>query len=180
MTEVESYCTHCGLKIEPTSGFCSHCGRAAPLAAAQAAATTAVAPKSRPTGVTIVAILNIIGGIAMFATVILASIGASISPTEETVSAVQTIGAILIAVGIVSFVVAYGVLKGRPWAWTLTVIVSIINIVVSVILIALFSIVSILNIIMSGLILYYLYRRHVKAYFGKTISSSSGRSSVAH
>lgn len=33
MTEIESYCRHCGLKIEPTSGFCSHCGRVTPLAA---------------------------------------------------------------------------------------------------------------------------------------------------
>lgn len=33
MTEVESYCSRCGAKIEPTSRFCSNCGKATSLAA---------------------------------------------------------------------------------------------------------------------------------------------------
>ena len=65
------------------------------------------------------------------------------------------IGAVFLALAIVSFVVAYGLLKGRGWAWTVTVILSIISIII------------------SGIILYYLYRPHVKAYFGKGVSRSS-------
>lgn len=80
---------------------------------------------------------------------------------------ILAIGGILIAIGIVSFVVAYGLLKGRRWPWTLTVILSIISIVLAAISIAAGSIPSIISIIISGIILYYLYRPHVKAYFGK-------------
>jgi hypothetical protein len=73
---------------------------------------------------------------------------------------------------IVSFVVAYGLLKGLGWAWTVTVILSIISIVLNAISIAAGNISSIISIIISGIILYYLYRPHVKAYFGKGVSRS--------
>ncbi len=78
------------------------------------------------------------------------------------------IGGILIAIGVFSFVVAYGLLKGKSWAWILTVVLSIISIVVAVIsIVTTGSIPNIISIIISGIILYYLYRPHVKAYFGK-------------
>ena len=82
------------------------------------------------------------------------------------------IGGILLAMAIVSFVVAYGLLKGPGWAWTVTVILSIISIVLNAISIAAGNISSIISIIISGIILYYLYRPHVKAYFGKGVSQS--------
>jgi hypothetical protein len=44
------------------------------------------------------------------------------------------IGGIIAAIGIVSFIVAYGLLKGMGWAWTLTVVLSIISIVLNAIL----------------------------------------------
>jgi hypothetical protein len=164
MAEVGLYCTHCGAKIEPNSKFCPSCGRATPLAAAQEKTTTAVVtPLSCPDGVTVIGILSILAGIGTF---ILAAIAGAI-------------GVILIPISIVHFVVAYGLLKGRPWAWTLTVIISIIAIVLNVLTIAILSILSIISIIFEAIILYYLYRPHVKAYFGKTVSSS-GRSSEAH
>ena len=182
MAEIGSYCTHCGAKIDPNSKFCPSCGKAASVTEAttqQAKAAATVTPVSRPTGVTVVAILNILAGITMFAVVIIAAIGASISPTQETVSGVQTIGGILIAVGAVSFVVAYGLLKGRRWAWTLTVVVSIISIVMTIFTIIWLGLCGIINAIVSGIILYYLYRPHVKAYFGKTVYGS-GQPPAAH
>lgn len=82
------------------------------------------------------------------------------------------IGVVFLAIAIVSFVVAYGLLKGLGWAWTVTVILSIISIVLNAISIATGNIASIISIIISGIILYYLYRPHVKAYFGKGVSRS--------
>ena len=38
---------------------------------------------------------------------------------------VVAIGGIIAAVGVVSFIVAYGLLKGMGWAWTLTVVLPI-------------------------------------------------------
>ena len=147
---------------------------------------------------TIIAILNIIGGIIMLLIGLGLAIAGAIIPfvpqselqqqqqqnlTTGDIDLSQVppsflgggilaIGGILIAIGILSFVVAYGLLKGRRWAWTLTVILSIISIVLAAISIAAGSVPSIISIIISGTILYYLYRPHVKAYFGKTVSAS--------
>ena len=77
------------------------------------------------------------------------------------------VGGVLIAIGIASFIVAYGLLKGLGWAWTVTIILEIISIVLNAISIATGNIGGIVSIIISGIILYYLYRPHVKAYFGK-------------
>jgi len=76
-------------------------------------------------------------------------------------------GGVILALGIVSFIVAYGLMKGMTWAWNLTIVLSIISIVLNVISIATGNFGGIISIIISGVILYYLYRPHVKAYFGK-------------
>ena len=81
--------------------------------------------------------------------------------------AAVAIGSVIIAIGIVSFIVAYGLLKGMRWAWVVTVVLSIISIALNAISIATGNIGGIVSIIISGIILYYLYRPHVKAYFGK-------------
>jgi hypothetical protein len=145
--------------------------------------------------------LNIIGGIIMlFGAILAISIGAilpTLPPTVFNQSQLQgnltagqapipppmvspsllggigiAIGGVLLGIAIVSFVVAYGLLKGLGWAWTVTVILSIISIVLNAISIAAGNIASIISIIISGIILYYLYRPHVKAYFGKGVSRS--------
>jgi hypothetical protein len=141
------------------------------------------APKSRPTGVTIIAILNIIGGIIMLIVGLVAVAAGAIIPSlppsaleGSDLSGVPVgfigggaiaVGAFLIALGIVSFIVAYGLMKGLSWAWTVTIILSIISIVSNAISIASGNFGGIVSIIISGVILYYLYRPHVKAYFGK-------------
>ena len=88
---------------------------------------------------------------------------------------ILAIGGILIAIGVLSFVVTYGSLKGRSWAWTLTVVLSIISIVLNVISIGTGNIASIVSVVISGIILYYLFRPYVKAYFGK-----AGRTDSTH
>lgn len=76
------------------------------------------------------------------------------------------IGGIIAAIGVVSFIVAYGLLKGMRWAWALTVVLSIISIVLNAIPLATGNLGGIISIIISGIILYYIYRPHVKSYFG--------------
>ncbi|MDQ4056321.1 MAG: hypothetical protein M3156_02770 [Thermoproteota archaeon] len=91
------------------------------------------------------------------------------------------IGAIILAVGIGYLVVSYGLLKGKRWSWTITVVLLFIGIVINVVSIIFGSFAinmdtssflttnsgSIVGIIISVIILYYLYRPHVKSYFGK-------------
>ena len=140
--------------------------------------------KPRPTGVTIIAILNIISGIIMLLGGIgLAAIG-SILPTLTTVDPNAggqmalagllgvggvAVGGILIILGIISFIVAWGLLKGKSWAWTVTVVLSVISIVMGIISLVGGNFGSVVNIIIAGIIIYYLYRPHVKAYFGKGV-----------
>ena len=98
---------------------------------------------------------------------------ASMVPPSFLGGAGIAIGGILLAMAIVSFVVAYGLLKGRGWAWTVTIILSIISIVWNAITIATAAnFGGIISIIISAIIIYYLYRPHVKAYFGKGVSPS--------
>jgi hypothetical protein len=130
-------------------------------------------PKTRPTGVTILGILGIISGaLLLFAGLIFAGL-AAISPGMDAgmfggvVGAlIGILGAVFIALGVAYFFVAWGLLKGKPWAWTVTLILTIIDIAVGVVSI-IANPASIIGLIINGIILYYLFRPHVKAYFGK-------------
>ena len=102
-------------------------------------------------------------------------------PSSDSPMAVQSFlgglgiafGAVLVALAVVSFVVAYGLLKGKGWAWTVSIILSIISIVWNAItLITAANYGGIISIIISGIIIYYLFRPHVKAYFGKGVNPS--------
>lgn len=147
----------------------------------------------RPIGVTIIAILIIIGGIVLLiGGISLIGLGAifSLSSTEidqagpnstgiAEIAALGMIpivmGIIMLILGIAYLVVSYGLLKGKGWAWTITIIVTIIGLImqiISAIVIGSFtsSIITgltshIIGIIISGIIIYYMFRPHVKAFF---------------
>jgi uncharacterized membrane protein (DUF2068 family) len=136
--------------------------------------------KQRPLGVTIIAILTIIGGIGFLATGIApfmaASLSSDISINSEILPAVSValssgIGAALIALGVAYFVWAYGLWKGKGWAWTITVVLSFIGIALGIVSIATANVGAIFHVIINGVILYYLYRPHVKMFFGKTVAA---------
>ena len=138
--------------------------------------------KKRPTGVTVIAVLVIIGGILfLFAGIAVVAVG-SLSISQIIGLVFVIIGAILLAVGIGFLVVSYGLLKGKRWSWTITVILLFIGIAIDVASIIIFGYFtfnmdtstfltsnsgSIASIIISVIILYYLYRPHIKSYFGK-------------
>ena len=83
---------------------------------------------------------------------------------------------------------AYGLWKGKGWAWIISIIVLFIGIAVDIISVSITStgILSntgsnllgdnasgIVSLAINAFIIYYLYRPHVKAYFGKTTPMSS-------
>lgn len=88
-------------------------------------------------------------------------------------------GAIMLALGIASLIIAYGLFKGRSWAWTSAEVLSIIGIVMSVVSIVTGNFGSIVSLIINGVIIYYLYRPHVKAYFGKAVSAPASNTAAA-
>ena len=113
--------------------------------------------KYRPLGVTIIAILTAIGGIVFLA--------------SGAVLLIVGIGIILLALGIAYFVMAYGLWIGKRWAWTITLILSVIGIIVAIASIVAGNVGAIISIIIHGVVIYYLYRPNVKAFFGKQSSS---------
>lgn len=127
--------------------------------------------KSRPLGVTIIAILIVIAGILT----LLVGIGSiAIGPLTTLGLVFVAAGVVSLIIGIAYLVMGYGLWKGKGWAWTISMIVLIIGIIIK--LISLPRAVAsgsnfsedIVSIAISAFILYYLYRPHVKAYFGKT------------
>jgi hypothetical protein len=188
----------------------------------------------RPIGVTIIAILTIVGGVILtFGGISLLVFGAFFTsvpidvfiseqmqqqqqqqkqlqlqqpeqqPQQELQNAAElqelarflggvgiVIGAIVLAVGIGYLVVSYGLLKGKGWAWIITVILTIIAIavqIVSGVTASMFDasfvddtnsfvtgiIAQIVGIAINGVILYYLYRPNVKAFFGRSLPSTN-------
>ncbi|MBD0359829.1 MAG: hypothetical protein ICV56_03845, partial [Nitrososphaeraceae archaeon] len=89
--------------------------------------------KRRPTGVTVIAVLVIIGGILL----LLAGIGGvavgSLFISSQIIGlGFVIIGAIILADGIGYLVVSYGLLKGKRWSWTITVVLLFIGIAIDV------------------------------------------------
>jgi hypothetical protein len=98
------------------------------------------ATKSRPRGVTIAATVNLIGGLAglLFGIGFIvqdAVLQSALDLPRQNLSADQAsipgfgiaLGAAFVPLAIVSFIVAYGLLKGRRWAWNSALVLSIIS-----------------------------------------------------
>jgi uncharacterized membrane protein HdeD (DUF308 family) len=107
----------------------------------------------RPLGVTIIAFLTVIGGLIFLG--------------SGLVLLIVGIGVILLALGIAYLVMAYGLWKGRGWSWTITLILMVIGIIVAIASIVAGNGASIVSIIIHAVVIYYLYRPNVKAFFGK-------------
>jgi len=132
--------------------------------------------KERPLGVIIFGILSLILGfgsvaagirLVTFGPVYLSWIG-------------MIAGVVLVGIGIAEGVFGLGCFMAWPWAWVLGVILLVIGILLQFfILVALIISVGvqldyytpeievIIGIIIDGIIIYYLFRPHVKAYFGR-------------
>jgi hypothetical protein len=96
-------------------------------------------------------------------------------PAEYVGVALLSVGIIFTIIGILSLVVAYGLFKAKKWAWTTSVVLSIVSIAMGIISIATGNIGSIVGIAISGFILYYLYKPHVKEYFGKHARAAAAK-----
>ena len=130
----------------------------------------------RPTGITIISILMIIGGIILLFTGItplflgpLISIESSSDYAISELGMLTTIGGlVLVGLGIASFIVSWGLLKGKGWARTITLIISIIAIIFAIISLAsIRDLIHIIPIVIYGIIIYYMFTHKVKLFFGK-------------
>jgi hypothetical protein len=140
-------------------------------------------------GVTILAILEILFGLLM----LLASLGffvvAGLFASQDILN--QTgmqvpewlinvaplvfaiAGIVFLIMALIAFLLAYGFLKGRGWAWTLAMIFSVISIILSVVgwVLQGFNpagfVSMLISVIIPVIVILYLTRVNVKAWFGK-------------
>ena len=128
---------------------------------------------SRPDGITILAVLEIlIGVIGLLSalTIIGFAVLLTIVPAYVLLGTVGfIIGGILLIFSAIWLATGLGFLHGRGWSWTLGVIFSVLSILGSIgaIVAGLYT-GGLAAMIFWGLIIYYLTRNHVKAFFGKT------------
>ncbi|MEM0444559.1 MAG: hypothetical protein QXO86_02865 [Nitrososphaerota archaeon] len=141
----------------------------------KAKAVSGVTVRTRPTGVTILAILEIIGSVlSLLGAVALFALGAMVGGVLEDEFGMAGIfgliaplmGGVLLIVALIGFVLAYGFWTGKGWAWILGIIFSIIGIILGLATI-IGNPSGIITVIINAVILYYLTRPHVKEWFGR-------------
>jgi hypothetical protein len=102
------------------------------------------------------------------------SIGTSVTiPQTLLVGMSPVTGVALLTLGIAYFVMAYGLLKGKGWAWTITVVLSCIGIALGIVSVVTGNVGAIFYILINAFILYYIYRPYVKSFFGKTTTTAA-------
>lgn len=114
---------------------------------------------ARPTGVTILAVLEFIGGLALLGVGgMFMAAGPVLIPADVPGAGAifAALGGFIVLIGLLYFLVGWGLWTGRAWAWTAALVLAIIGLLG-------FPIGTIISVI----ILYYLTRPGVKRYFGK-------------
>ena len=117
--------------------------------------------KKLPRGILIITILTIISGIlllimSMYAFNLLMPLGG-----------IYLMGpAFLLILGVTSLFTAYGLYRGQNWSWKLLLVLSgfgaagyLLNVVNG-------QFISIIGVIYNSVIIYYMYRPHVRKYYG--------------
>jgi len=135
-------------------------------------------------GVSVLAVLDIItgifaiiGGIAIAEILIIFPI---IADMTIFASFVTTFGAlfrvpavlalalfrgVLVIMGMIAFLVGWGFWRGRGWAWTLGVMLYVICIVLGLLPMLRGDVSGVVGIIVVGMILYYLFKPNIRAWF---------------
>ncbi|SRR5579875_855562 len=160
--KLPSVCPKCGASLDPNASFCAYCGspvseqEVIPPPPISSSTPPPPAPSSypqgtvhpmsmhRPAGITILAILAGLAG--------LVSIGLGVG------ASFFGFGSFFVLIGLIELGVAFGFWTGAPWGWWLGIIGAVLDII---------SILSlnVLGLIIGIVILYYLTRPHVKAWF---------------
>lgn len=132
-----------------------------------------MASKTRPTGVTILVVLEVLSGLfSLLGGLALVAVGVLVGvPMMELPGFLGMIagflGVILLVFAIVSFALAYGLWNGKGWAWTWSLVFAVISAILALLQMISSPSSGIVQLIIAGIIIYYLMRPYVKTYFGK-------------
>ncbi len=131
----------------------------------------------RPFGVTILAVLSGLAGVFLVLGGLLLVIGGSAAVGMDAAMGGSGVGAIVGAVtgvlagillvfGLINLVVAWGLWTGKGWAWWLTVIGGVLNLLSILAL-------NILGAVIGAIVLWYMFKPHVKEFFGINVEFST-------
>ncbi|MEM3084046.1 MAG: hypothetical protein QXU32_07695 [Nitrososphaerales archaeon] len=125
--------------------------------------------KRRSRGVSIIALLNIIIAIQMFfiATLIAIEPKPTVGSQESSILPSVMMFALTV-LGIAYFLLAYSFFRGRRMAWRIMTILVFLGIPINIVSVLGGNIEGAVGLIIGPAILYYLFRPHVKTYFGIT------------
>lgn len=189
-----AFCEKCGAELPAESTFCPSCGapvkpstRAMPVRTS----SPSVQRRSRPGGITLLTILQgitsfvmLLGGAALLVlSAFFAAGGWDLIPEDELAEALQqipwtstftsaqffaltttfltVIGVVLLIVAILGFIMTWGLWSGKSWARLITMILAVIGVVTGIVSLP----GSLISILIDIVILYYLTRPHIKAYY---------------
>ncbi len=130
--------------------------------------------KTRPIGVTVLAILEALVGLVMvFEGSGLAVLGALAGMFTQGLSDLLgalagILGGILIVIGILSLFTAFGVWTGKGWARTVSLVLIILGLLFGLIFMIGSPVLEIVWIIVYAIMIYYLYRPNVRSFFGNS------------
>lgn len=128
---------------------------------------------SRPVGITVLAVLEIlIGIVGLLASLAIIGLSALLVTLPRVGSLLGTfgliIGAVVLFFSIIWLATGAGFLHGKGWSWTLGMIFSALSLLGAIGALTIGLITGgVGGLIFWGLMLYYLTRTHVKAFFGK-------------
>jgi len=158
-----TFCPSCGKEFTTVENFCSGCGKP----------RFSQTPNVRtPTGITVLGILQIILGIILVVFAVMVMVMSSMmgdySYFGDMTSIVGgAVTAVLIVLAAFSFLIASALFSGKKWGRTIVIIFSLVNIVMDAASMMVGNVFGIGGIILNGIVLYYMWRPHVIAYFTK-------------
>ncbi len=144
------------------------------MATATAPYTAAPTVKERPTGVLLLAVLYVIEGLLMLlGALAMLMAGAFVGAVGDSVgvggftgifeAVAMVIGVFLLILGLLAFLVAWGLYAGKGWARVVAIVLAVLSLIGG--LASIGSITGIIEVVLAILILYYLFQPRVKAYY---------------
>jgi uncharacterized membrane protein (DUF2068 family) len=190
------FCINCGQQIPAATRFCMNCGTEQP----QPSLTTEAIPElkgeklkagKRPVGVTLLAILEIIGGVfLLLGALVMLSVQALAASIVGALAIfirplLAAITAVLVICAVADLVTGWGLWKGKSWARLAAIILLALGIISPIIALLALSVALklpagavwimlqgsissiIVGIVINALFIYILMRRGAKAFFKK-------------
>lgn len=81
--------------------------------------------------------------------------------------AASIIGVVVVVIGLLYFGLAWGLWNGKGWAWTVSLILAALGIIVSLISLVRGGFGTLIVLILDAIIIYYLFTPHVRTFFGE-------------